>query len=98
MQPVDLLVHHALIITQNEQRAVIEVEFDRAVEANVLLSIAGVVQAKHKDGNTWLLAHDASTDARPAVFQFAVDNGFKVLAMQKSERGLEEVFKELTRR
>ena len=83
---------------RQQQRAVIEVEFDRAVEANILLNVAGVLHAKHKEGNSWLLAHDASTDVRPAVFQFAVDNGFKVLAMQKSERGLEEVFKELTRR
>ena len=36
-------------------------------------------------------------DIRPAVFQFAVDHGLQVLGMQKSERGLEEVFKDLTR-
>jgi hypothetical protein len=31
------------------------------------------------------------------VFQFAVEKDHKVLGMQKSERALEDVFKELTR-
>jgi hypothetical protein len=31
------------------------------------------------------------------VIQLAVDCGLKVLALRKSERGLEEVFKELTK-
>jgi ABC-2 type transport system ATP-binding protein len=84
--------------SRQHQQEVVEVEFDRAVNANDLLAIASVVQAKNKDGNTWLLAHDAANDVRPAIFQFAVDKGLKVLGMQKSERGLEEVFKELTRR
>ena len=55
------------------------------------------VQARRNEGNAWLLAHDAANDIRPAVFRFAVENGLQVLGLQKSERGLEEVFKELTR-
>ena len=84
--------------SRQQQREVVEVEFDRAVNANDLLAISSVLHAKHKEGNSWLLAHDAENDVRPAVFQFAVDKGIKVLGLQKSERGLEEVFKELTRR
>lgn len=84
--------------SRQQQREVVEVEFDRVMNANDLLGISGVLHARHKDGNTWLLAHDAANDVRPAVFQFAVDNGAKVLGLQKSERRLEEVFKELTRR
>jgi ABC-2 type transport system ATP-binding protein len=82
----------------SRQRAALEVEFDAAVKANLLLNIGGVLQAKHGDGNTWILAHDAAVDIRPAVFRFAVDNGLQVLGLQKSERGLEDVFKELTRK
>ena len=84
--------------SRHQQHEVVEVEFDRAVNANELLAIPGVVQAKRKQENTWLLAHGSSNDVRPAVFQFAVDKGLKVLGLQKSERGLEEVFKELTGR
>ncbi len=80
------------------QRAALEVEFDKAVQANVLLNISGVLQAKNSTGNKWILAHDAAKDIRPSVFQFAVENGLQVLGLQKMERGLEEVFKELTRK
>ncbi|MFN6117163.1 MAG: gliding motility-associated ABC transporter ATP-binding subunit GldA [Flavobacteriales bacterium] len=83
--------------SRQQHHEVIEVEFDRAVEANLLLNVGGVVQARRNEGNTWLLAHDAANDIRPAVFRFAVENGLQVLGLQKSERGLEEVFKELTR-
>ena len=83
--------------SRQQHHEVIEVEFDRAVEANLLLNIGGVVQARRNEGNAWLLAHDAANDIRPAVFRFAVENGLQVLGLQKSERGLEEVFKELTR-
>jgi len=84
--------------SSNQQREALEVEFDTDVKANLLLNISGVLQAKRGEGNAWILAHDASTDIRPAVFRFAVDNGLQVLGLQKSERGLEEVFKELTRK
>ncbi len=81
-----------------QQRALLEVEFNAPVQANVLLNIGGVLHAKHSAGNAWLLAHDSALDIRPAVFSFAVANGLQVLGLQKSERGLEEVFKELTRK
>lgn len=87
----------ALRSTQ-QKREVLEVEFDRDVQANVLLNIAGVQNVKCIEGNSWSLAHDATKDIRPAVFQFAVDNGLQVLGLRKSERALEEVFKELTKR
>lgn len=80
----------------DQQRSILEVEFDGEVPKNDLLAIDGVLAAKYKSGHTWLLAHTAIADVRPAVFQFAVDRGSKVLGMHKSERGLEEVFKELT--
>lgn len=84
--------------SRQQHHEVVEVEFDGEVKANELLAISGVVQARRKNDRSWLLAHDAANDVRPAIFQFAVDRGMKVLGMQKSERGLEEVFKELTKR
>ncbi|WP_159519873.1 gliding motility-associated ABC transporter ATP-binding subunit GldA [Sunxiuqinia indica] len=37
-------------------------------------------------------------DLRPAIFQFAVDNGLVILTMNEKQAGLESVFRELTRR
>ncbi len=61
-----------------------------------MLNIPGVLQTKRSEDKRWFLAHDAGTDIRPAVFQFAVEQHITVLGLQRSERGLEEVFKELT--
>lgn len=80
-----------------QQRALLEVEFDKEAHANVLKNIPGVLNVHRKQGTTWLLEHDATTDIRPAVFRSAVDNGHQVLGMRKTERGLEDIFKELTR-
>lgn len=82
--------------SRQQQREVLEVEFEGDANANELLAIMGVIQARRKGDRAWLLAHETSTDVRAAVFQYAVDKGLKVLGMQKSERGLEEIFKELT--
>lgn len=81
-----------------QKHDVLEVEFDKEVQANMLLNIVGVLHAKRIEGHNWSLAHSATVDIRPAVFKFAVDSGLQVLGLRKSERALEEVFKELTGR
>lgn len=86
----------SVLRTGHRQQAVLEVEFDGRPAANDLLGLQGVLGAKHKGERSWLLAHDAAIDIRPVVFEFAVGKGLKVLGMQRSERGLEQVFKELT--
>ena len=79
------------------QQELFEVEFDGFVEERQLLAISGVKSAVRTDGFHWTIAATTDVDVRPALFQFAVDHQRKVLTLQKSARGLEEVFKELTR-
>jgi ABC-2 type transport system ATP-binding protein len=79
-----------------DQRQAILVEFDGRAKAEELLALPGVEGAERGTGNTWTLIFREDNDIRPAVFQFAVDKSMKVLTLQKAERGLEEVFKELT--
>ncbi len=79
------------------QEAVL-VEFDGEVAPDELLNIAGVLHVKKAGERSWMLAYDPVNDIRPAVFEFAVSRGVKVLGLQRAERGLEEVFKELTKR
>ena len=74
------------------------VEFDADVAPNELRNISGVQQVSKQGDRSWVLGFDAANDIRPAVFEFAVEKGVKVLTLQKAERGLEEVFKELTKR
>ena len=78
------------------QEAVL-VEFDADAAPSELGNIPGVIHVKKAGDRSWMLAFDPKNDVRPAVFEFAVKKGLKVLTMQKAERGLEEVFKELTK-
>jgi ABC-2 type transport system ATP-binding protein len=113
MQEVEAICDRVIIIDQGRivaddkattlrgrsmDRAMLEVEFDRAVSADLLGRVAGVAHVKPLDGRRWIVAHELDHDIRPAVFRFAVEQGLQVLGMQRSERGLEEVFKELTGR
>ncbi|HEY0976233.1 MAG TPA: gliding motility-associated ABC transporter ATP-binding subunit GldA [Flavobacteriales bacterium] len=79
-----------------EQEALL-VEFDGRVTGEQLMQLPGVLDAQHSGSNTWKVTFRSDQDLRPVVFQFAVDRGVKVIGLQKAERGLEEVFKELTK-
>lgn len=78
-------------------RDAVLVEFDQEVAPNELRNLPGVDLVTRDKDRTWVLTFDPRNDVRPAVFEFAVRKGVKVLTLQKAERGLEEVFKELTR-
>lgn len=79
-----------------DSKQAIVVEFDGRTTEQELTALPGVLKAVRGNGNTWTLTFDEANDIRPTVFQFAVDKGFTVLTMQKAERDLETVFKELT--
>ncbi|MBK8582159.1 MAG: gliding motility-associated ABC transporter ATP-binding subunit GldA [Flavobacteriales bacterium] len=79
-----------------DQRQAILVEFDGRATSEELLALPGVEGAERGNGNTWTITFREEDDIRAAVFQFAVDKGLKVLTLQRSERDLEDVFKELT--
>lgn len=49
------------------------------------------------ESNVWQLVSKPGSDIRASVFQFAVENKFTVLSLQREEQRLEEVFQELTR-
>ncbi len=73
------------------------VEFNQPVDKKQLATIQGVLRVKALAGNTYEIESD-KTDVRELVFKFAVDHNLSVLSMQKSEKGLEEIFQQLTRK
>jgi ABC-2 type transport system ATP-binding protein len=77
--------------------ATISVEFNKEVELEKLQKINGVIKAVKVKGNNYLLQSNAENDIRGDVFQFAVEQNLTVLSLQKLEKSLEEVFRELTK-
>jgi len=84
------------VVDQHGNKRVITVEFSDKVSQKELESVAGVLSAKHVRNNLWAVQHDADTDVRKDLFNFAVSRQLAVLTMQQVEKTLEEVFKELT--
>jgi ABC-2 type transport system ATP-binding protein len=77
---------------------VVSVEFDRAPDENKLLSIPGITRLKHVREQVWIVEAEQGNDIRSLLFRFAVDNDLIVFTLQKEERKLEDVFRDLTKK
>ena len=76
---------------------VLRVEFDKETSKNSIKNIEGVIEVKLMEGNTWLIVADMKKDIRKDIFDYAVAHKLSVLAMQKEEQKLEDIFKQLTK-
>ena len=88
------------IISKNPQKIKIQTviaEFNIELDEEVLKGISGVTKVAHLKENQWLLESDNLDDLRPKVFDFAVKKNIQVLSMQKQEKNLEDIFRELTK-
>ncbi len=75
---------------------IIEVEFDVKVESRFLEQMASLKNLHNVFDTTWQLTFDTLEDMRPQVFDFAQQNGLKILNMNRQNKSLELLFKELT--
>jgi ABC-2 type transport system ATP-binding protein len=113
MQEVEILCDRVIIINKgrivtdketetlqkgDENRTVVLVEFDKPVDQRKLKGIPGVETVSNVKGNSWQIVTPPGKDIRADLFKFAVDNSLSILEMQREERKLEDVFKELTKK
>lgn len=82
-------------LQKNEDR-VIEVSFDYRVETEALSQIPHVEKVINTHDFDYELYIKGTQDMRPAVFDFAHDNGLKIHNLQLKNKGLETLFHELT--
>ena len=74
----------------------IEVEFDYRVEEVALQKLPYVASIKNTKGFVYEITFNTSKDMRPALFDFAHDNGLKTLQLNRKNLTLEQLFHELT--
>lgn len=79
-------------------KTVLRVEFDKEVSKSALRKIEGAEDVIHLGGNHWNIISASDKDLRKEIFQYAVNNNLTVLALQKEEQRLEDVFKQLTKK
>ena len=84
-----------LISADKEQ--IIEVEFDYKIEAEAVARIPHLKSYKNTHDYVWELVFLSDKDMRPAVFDFAHDNGLKTLQLNQKNKNLETIFREITK-
>ena len=84
-----------LISAEKEQ--VIEVEFDFKIEEEFIAKIPHLQSYKNIHDMVWELTFLSDKDMRPAVFDFASDNGLKTLQLNQKNKNLETLFREMTK-
>ena len=85
------IVHHS------GKETVIVVEFDKATKAAELNKIKGVDRAEGHE-TKWRLFSSGDVDIRKDLHAFVSSKGLAILALQKEEHNLEDVFQQLTKK
>ena len=85
-----------ILISANDEQ-IIEVEFDYKIEEEAVKKIPHLKSYKNIHDFIWELTFVSDKDMRPAVFDFAHDNGLKTLQLNQKNKNLELIFREITK-
>lgn len=80
--------------TSKEQ--IIRVTFDYKLEEQFIKRLPNITGYKNTVDNNWVLTFETSEDMRPVIFDFAQENGLKILGLNTENKNLESLFRELT--
>ena len=109
MQEVEAVCDRVILINKGEivadknlqelkenQAQIIEVEFDFKIEKQFIDRISGLKSSNNIHDTIWELTFETSEDKRSAIFDFAQENGLKILQLNTKNKNLESLFRELT--
>lgn len=81
---------------QKDSTQLIEVEFDRIVNEQLLDQLPKISKVETIHDSTYHLTFNSNEDCRSLVFDFAKDQDIKILNMTRKNMGLEAMFKSIT--
>lgn len=109
MQEVEAMCDRVIVISKGKivadrrldeltdtTQQLIEVEFDYRVEEVALQKLPHVQSIRNTKGFVYEITFNTTKDMRPALFDFAHDNGLKTLQLNRKNQTLEQLFHELT--
>lgn len=110
LQEVDAICDRVLIINQGKivldeklknlrknKKKIIQVSFDYRIETVALLKIENVKNVRNIGGFNYEIEIKGNKDKRSAIFDFANENGLKILSLNQKNESLEELFNSLTK-
>lgn len=93
----NIVLDKKMLELQNKEQT-IEVAFDFRVEERLLKQIPNVISVVNIHEFLFHITFDTEIDMRPAIFDFAKENGLKILQINHKHQDLEQLFSELTRK
>jgi ABC-2 type transport system ATP-binding protein len=75
---------------------IIEVEFDKEIQESLFSKLSDLKTFKNTHDKVWELTFETEEDKRPAVFDFAQENGLRALQLTLKNKNLEQIFREKT--
>lgn len=75
---------------------IIEVEFDKEIQESLFSKLSDLKTFKNTHDKVWELTFETEEDKRPAVFDFAQENGLRALQLALKNKNLEQIFREKT--
>ncbi len=91
-----LLIDKPIKELQKKNQQIIEVTFDYKVEEQFIKRLPNLVSYKNNYDTTWVLTFTTDDDMRATVFDFAQENGLKILGLNTKNQQLESLFREVT--
>jgi len=91
-----IVVDKQLSDIRTKQSQVIEVTFDYKIEEQFMQRLPDLKSYKNNYDTTWFLTFDSDEDMRAKVFDFAQENGLKILGLNTHNQNLENLFREST--
>ena len=92
----ELLIDKSIKELKKSNEQTIEVTFDYKIEEQFIQKLPNMITFKNNFDNTWYITFDSSEDMRPVIFDFAKENGLKILELNSKNQSLETLFTELT--
>ena len=92
----EIVLDKKLSDLKNNKQQIIEVEFDYRVEELALQQLPKIEKIENSIGFVYQLYFETDQDMRGKVFDFAHDNGLKILQLHQKNTTLEKLFGELT--
>ena len=91
-----IVADEKLAVLKEQQAQIIEVAFDFLIEKRFFETIPNLSHVNNIFDTTWELTFDTKEDMRSSVFDFANNNGLKIVQLNTKNKNLESLFRELT--
>lgn len=92
----ELLLDKSINALKESNEQVVEVTFDYKIEEQFIQKLPNIKSYKNNYDNTWYITFESEDDMRPVIFDFAQENGLKILELNSKNQSLEKLFKEVT--